>query len=103
MWMGTVSQEYGSALRMFDVARVRGRHTLRVPEATRDEVWSQLQAYKNTGRYFMLGGSEVDAFSVEYHRTISSGLLGEVRKASLYTPGPTRPHKKWRSRSRDMD
>lgn len=87
MVLATVTQKHGDAMRMFNVANVRDRFRLRLPELTRQEVFSQLLHYHSSQRFLMLHErSSVDEFAVEYYRTLSSGLPRQVFNAALYQP-----------------
>lgn len=57
-WLTTITESHGGRqLRLFSVADVKAAYRLRVPELTRQEVWSTLRHYHSTGRFFMLSGA----------------------------------------------
>lgn len=88
MYLAAVSQRHGAKMRLFDVAAVKQTYRLRVPELTRQETHAQLCHYADSGADFlMLPGSaaEVDAFTVEYFRTLSSGIPREVFRTAMFT------------------
>ena len=85
MFLTSVTERAGKKLRMFEVANVKLTYRLRVPELTRQEVHSQLAHYATTGRFMMLNDlSMVDAFAVEYYRTLASGVPREVFLNALF-------------------
>lgn len=57
MVLATTTQRHAKPMRMFDVAKVGGRYRVRVPELTRQEVYSQLLHYQRTGKFLMLSGT----------------------------------------------
>jgi hypothetical protein len=83
LYLTTVTQKHSKPMRMFAVANVSETARLRVPEATREEIHSQLKHYAASKGFLMLPTEDsVDAFAVEYYKTISSGRFREVLHAA---------------------
>ena len=85
LFLATVTQRHGRPMRMFAEADVRRAYRLPVPEATREEVHAQLQHYHRSQRLLMVQApGSVDAFAVEYYRTLCSGRPREIFQAAMY-------------------
>jgi hypothetical protein len=83
--LATVTQRHGAPMRMFAVADVKREYRLPVPEATREEVHAQLAHYQRTQKFLMVQAPDaVDAFAVEYYRTLCSGRPRDVFRAAMY-------------------
>jgi hypothetical protein len=84
LYLTTVSQKHKRPMRLFSVADVKQRYRIRVPEATREEIHSQLLHYHKSGNFFMVDEREaVDAFAVEYYRTLCSGRMREISQSAM--------------------
>jgi Mitochondrial ribosomal death-associated protein 3 len=83
--LATVTQRHGRPMRMFSVANVFRDYRLPIPEATREEIHSQLLHYHTSQRFLMVQApGSVDAFAVEYYRTLCSGRPREIFSAAMY-------------------
>ena len=83
--LATVTQRHAAPMRMFAVADVKRAYRLPVPEATREEVHAQLAHYQRSQRFLMVQQPDaVDAFAVEYYRTLCSGRPRDIFRAAMY-------------------
>ena len=88
VWLAALSYSHSQDMRpLFEKAAVRGRVRVPVPPLSRQEVFSVLSHYAASGAFLMLEAvAAVDAFLVEYFRTLSSGNYRELFKAAIFTP-----------------
>jgi hypothetical protein len=88
VWLAALSYSHSQDMRpLFEKAAVRGRVRVPVPPLSRQEVFSVLSHYAASGAFLMLEAvTAVDAFLVEYFRTLSSGNYRELFKAAVFTP-----------------
>jgi hypothetical protein len=90
LWLAAVSFTHSQDMApLFESASVRGRVRLAVPPLSRQEVFSVLSHYAQSGGFLMLEGVQrVDPFLVEYYRTLSGGNYREIFRSAIFTPQP---------------
>ena len=87
LYLATVTTKHGKLLRMFDVANVKHAFRVRVPELTRQELFSQLLHYHKSEQFFMLHG---EWRRLRRRRRPTSTL--SVMNAPTHSHRPASPH-----------
>jgi Mitochondrial ribosomal death-associated protein 3 len=87
VYLTAITRKHSAKMRLFEVTDAREKFRVRVPELTRQEIYSTLKHYQQTGRFFMVEDEKsVDAFAVEYYKLMSGGSPAEVFNAAMFTP-----------------